>query len=129
MGSSGAARRNLCASLLLVYLLPLDNLSRYIEFKRNEAEFTQIIERIHAGTLAPESVVPNAYQRRRDYRTGNKKLPSMNTMAKKSYFSSELIHQMARRKDAFMTPPAPNRNPNSNESTSTGTTAAPNRTY
>lgn len=61
-------------TLLLVYLLPLDKLSRFIEFKRNEAEFAQIIERIHAGTLAPEPVVPNAYQRRRDYRTGNKKI-------------------------------------------------------
>lgn len=62
------------ATLALVYLLPLDNLSRYIEFKRNEAEFYQIIERIHAGTIAPEPAAYTHGMPGRHYRTANKKV-------------------------------------------------------
>jgi hypothetical protein len=61
------------ATLLLVYLLPLDKLSRYIEFKRNEAEFAEIMKRIHAGTIAPEPAYTHGLPGRH-YRTGNKKI-------------------------------------------------------
>lgn len=62
------------ATLLLVNLLPLDKLSRYVEFKRNEEAFSEIIERIRNGTLAP---VPEAHGYGllgRHYRTGNRKI-------------------------------------------------------
>jgi hypothetical protein len=62
------------ATLLLVYLLPLDKLSRYIEFKRNEAEFAEIVNRIHAGTIAPEPAAHTPGLPGRQYRTGKKKV-------------------------------------------------------
>lgn len=96
------------ATLLPVSILPLDHLSRYLEFKRNEDEFAQIIERIRAGTLAPESEVDNAHQRRRDYRTGNKKIAVTEYDAKKSNFDPPMA-----RRDMSMTPSAPDQNPNS----------------
>jgi hypothetical protein len=62
------------ATLLLLYLLPLDKLSRYIEFKRNEAEFADIMNRIHAGTIAPEPAAHTPGLPGRHYRTRNKKV-------------------------------------------------------
>jgi hypothetical protein len=70
----GAPAAVCAATLLLVYLLPLDKLSRYIEFKRNEAEFAEIVNRIHAGTIAPEPAAHTPGLPGRHYRTGNKKV-------------------------------------------------------
>lgn len=62
------------ATLALVYLLPLDRWSRYLDFKRNETEFAEIMERIHTGTLAHLPEAQGYGLRGRIYSTGNRKI-------------------------------------------------------
>ncbi len=62
------------ATLLLVYLLPLEKLSRNIEFKRNEAEFAAIVNRIHSGLIAREPAAYSYGLPGRHYRAGNRKI-------------------------------------------------------